>query len=192
MTRGTDPIDLSGEPTGEPYLSAALGASYEWALGAVGDLDLSGRYAYRGKSRCNADSERQGTCQVSPNFKVGEADAAARRTTGLDQHGRQIRPRGLRDQRAGRPVRDGREQHHDRHVRHAFRVDLRPAHVGRGGDGRVLTDGATTRADPMDRIGATTNARPSAPAICGRAFVGIDVLPKSGGRRQESNLPGSV
>ena len=74
VTRGTDPIDLSGEPTGEPYLSAAVGASYEWALGAVGDLDLSSRYAYRGKSRCNADSERQGTCQASPNFKVGEAE----------------------------------------------------------------------------------------------------------------------
>ena len=28
---------------------------------------------YRGESRCNADSTRQGTCQVSPNFEVGEA-----------------------------------------------------------------------------------------------------------------------
>jgi iron complex outermembrane recepter protein len=73
ITSGEDPVDLSGEPTGEPYLSAALGASYVWTLGDVGDLDLSGRYAYRGESRCNADSERQGTCQVSPNFKVGEA-----------------------------------------------------------------------------------------------------------------------
>jgi iron complex outermembrane receptor protein len=74
MTRADDPVDLSGEPTGEPYLSAALGASYGWALGSVGDLDLSGRYSYRGESRCNADSKRQGTCQVSPNFKVGEAE----------------------------------------------------------------------------------------------------------------------
>lgn len=73
MTRGTDPLDLSGEPTSEPYLSAALGASYGWALGASGDLQLSGRYAYRGESRCNADSERQGTCQITRNFKVGEA-----------------------------------------------------------------------------------------------------------------------
>jgi iron complex outermembrane receptor protein len=73
LTRGTDPIDLLGEPTGEPYLSAALGASYGWALGAVGDLDLSGRYAWRGESRCNADSERQGTCQINSTFKVGEA-----------------------------------------------------------------------------------------------------------------------
>jgi iron complex outermembrane receptor protein len=72
VTRGLDPVDLSGEPTGEPYLSAALGASYIWMLGAMGDLDLSGRYAWRGEPRCNADSARQGTCRVSPNFEVGE------------------------------------------------------------------------------------------------------------------------
>ena len=36
-------------------------------------LDLSAMHAYRGESRCNADSQLQGTCQVSPNFKVGEA-----------------------------------------------------------------------------------------------------------------------
>ena len=73
LTRGTDPHDLSGEPTGEPHLSAALGASYEWTLGNLGGLDLSGRYAYRGESRCNADSERQGTCQLQSSFEVGEA-----------------------------------------------------------------------------------------------------------------------
>lgn len=73
VTRGTDPLDLSGEPTGEPYLSASLGASYGWALGASGDVELSGRYAYRGKSRCNADSERQGTCALQAAFEVGEA-----------------------------------------------------------------------------------------------------------------------
>ncbi|MFL6578133.1 MAG: TonB-dependent receptor [Povalibacter sp.] len=73
LTRGTDPVDLSGEPTGEPYLSAALGASYGWALGSVGNLEMSGRFSYRGESRCNADSKLQGTCQVSTNFKVGEA-----------------------------------------------------------------------------------------------------------------------
>jgi iron complex outermembrane receptor protein len=72
VTRGTDPLDLSGEPTGEPYLSAALGASYGWALGATGDLELSGRYAYRGESRCNADSNRQGTCALQSAFEVGE------------------------------------------------------------------------------------------------------------------------
>lgn len=73
VTRGTDPLDLSGEPTGEPYLSAALGASYGWELGASGDLTLSSRYAYRGESRCNADSERQGNCALQSVFEVGEA-----------------------------------------------------------------------------------------------------------------------
>jgi len=73
MTQSDAPVDLSGEPTGEPYLSASLGASYGWTLGGAGNLDLSGRFAYRGASRCNADSQLQGTCQVTPNFKVGEA-----------------------------------------------------------------------------------------------------------------------
>jgi len=73
MTQGATPVDLSGEPTGEPYLSAALGASYGWTMGNAGGVDLSGRFAYRGESHCNSDSTLQGTCQVSPNFKVGEA-----------------------------------------------------------------------------------------------------------------------
>jgi iron complex outermembrane receptor protein len=73
VTRGSDPLDLSGQPTGEPYLNAALGASYGWTLGNLGGLDLSGRYAYRGESRCNDDSVRQGSCQLQSTFKVGEA-----------------------------------------------------------------------------------------------------------------------
>jgi len=73
MTDDVVPVDLSGEPTGEPYLMAALGARYGWVLGTAGNLDLSGRFAYRGASRCNSDSQLQGTCQVTPNFKVGEA-----------------------------------------------------------------------------------------------------------------------
>ena len=73
QTLGTDPVDLSGEPTGEPYLSAALGARYSWALGSAGSMDLSGRFAYRGESRCNADSEVQGSCAQETIFKVNEA-----------------------------------------------------------------------------------------------------------------------
>jgi len=73
LTQGTDPVDLSGEPTGEPYFSAALGARYGWVLGGAGKLDLSGRYAYRGESRCNADSELQGSCARQTIFEVGEA-----------------------------------------------------------------------------------------------------------------------
>src|SRR6185295_9461434 len=37
------PVDLSGEPTGEPYFNAALGARYGWVLGNAGNLELSGR-----------------------------------------------------------------------------------------------------------------------------------------------------
>ncbi|HEY0939753.1 MAG TPA: TonB-dependent receptor [Steroidobacter sp.] len=73
FTRGDNPIDLSGQPTGEPYLSASVGASYGWALGDAGDLELSGRFAYRGKQRCNDDSEQQGDCSLQTIFKVGEA-----------------------------------------------------------------------------------------------------------------------
>ena len=72
LTQDVVPVDLSGEPTGEPYLSAALGASYEWVLGGAGNMDLSGRFAYRGETRCNSNSQLQGTCQATPNFKVGE------------------------------------------------------------------------------------------------------------------------
>ena len=42
-------------------------------MGTYGKLDLSAMYAYRGETRCNADSQLQGTCQTSPNFQVGEA-----------------------------------------------------------------------------------------------------------------------
>jgi len=72
LTQDVVPVDLSGEPTGEPYLSAALGASYGWVLGGAGNMDLSGRFAYRGETRCNSNSQLQGTCQATPNFKVGE------------------------------------------------------------------------------------------------------------------------
>ena len=65
--------DLSGEPTGEPALSAALGARYAWTLDGAGNLDLSGRYAYRGAGRCNADSQVQGSCASLTPFEVNAA-----------------------------------------------------------------------------------------------------------------------
>jgi iron complex outermembrane receptor protein len=65
--------DLSGEPTGEPYFSASLGASYVWTLGSGAKIDASAMHAYRGSSRCNGESELQGDCTVSPVFEVGEA-----------------------------------------------------------------------------------------------------------------------
>ncbi|MBD9375835.1 TonB-dependent receptor [Pseudoxanthomonas sp. PXM04] len=69
----TNGRDISGDPTGEPYLSASFGAGYTWNLGDGGDVRFSLLHAYRGKSRCNAESETQGTCQASPAFRTGEA-----------------------------------------------------------------------------------------------------------------------
>jgi iron complex outermembrane recepter protein len=70
-----DGTDLSGEPTGEPYLSAALGASYVWLLGPNGLVDLSTQFGYRGEARCNRESRAQGECQVSPSVPVGDAQS---------------------------------------------------------------------------------------------------------------------
>jgi iron complex outermembrane recepter protein len=70
---GRDGADLAGEPTGEPHLSGAFGASYVWTLGHAGLIDLSAMHAYRGKTRCNQESATQGDCRVSPNFEVGAA-----------------------------------------------------------------------------------------------------------------------
>ncbi|HET7267525.1 MAG TPA: TonB-dependent receptor, partial [Oleiagrimonas sp.] len=64
--------DLSGQPTGVPKLSFTVGLQYVWHIHG-GQLALNLSHAYRGKSRCNNDSKLQGTCQVSPNFRVGEA-----------------------------------------------------------------------------------------------------------------------
>ena len=65
--------DLSGEPTGEPKYAFAGGLSYTWQGVADGALTFDLSHAYRGKSRCNRDSQLQGSCQISPNFTVGAA-----------------------------------------------------------------------------------------------------------------------
>ncbi len=65
-------LDLSGQPTGVPKLSYALGLQYR-ALLPYGQLLLSLDHAWRGAHRCNADSRLQGTCSMSPNFSVGES-----------------------------------------------------------------------------------------------------------------------
>ena len=79
-----DGVDLSGQPTGAPYFSGALSLAYTWRGVAHGDLEFDLSHAYRGKSRCNRDSQLQGDCQISPNFDVG---AAQQRTdVRLDWH----------------------------------------------------------------------------------------------------------
>ena len=65
--------DLDGQPTGEPKLSASVGASYEVDLGEHGGLRLSARHAYRGKTRCNDGSTLQGACSVSAALDLGES-----------------------------------------------------------------------------------------------------------------------
>lgn len=73
LSSGTD---LSGQPTGEPTLSFAIGGDYRWQT-AHGDVALSVLHAYRDKGRCNDDSQLQGTCSASPNF---DSNAAQQRT----------------------------------------------------------------------------------------------------------------
>ena len=66
-------VDLGGEPTGEPRWSMSAGFAYTWHAVLGGDVEFDLSHAWRGKSRCNADSVLQGNCQVSPNFSVGSA-----------------------------------------------------------------------------------------------------------------------
>ncbi len=65
--------DLSGDPTGEPWLSYSLGGSYLFDLGASGDVRVSLRHAFRGASRCNSSSNTQGDCGRYPTFRIGES-----------------------------------------------------------------------------------------------------------------------
>ncbi|MGB3840475.1 MAG: TonB-dependent receptor [Rhodanobacter sp.] len=64
---------LDGQPTGEPKYSFAAQLAYTWHDVAHGALQFDLSHAYRGPSRCNNDSQLQGTCQISPNFRVGSA-----------------------------------------------------------------------------------------------------------------------
>lgn len=66
-------VSLDGEPTGEPHLSASVGASYRFDLGHAGALRFSARHAYRGKTRCNEGSDLQGNCGISELLNVGES-----------------------------------------------------------------------------------------------------------------------
>ena len=67
----TDNKNLSGQPTGTPFFSGAANLSYTVPDVFNGSLVYNAAYGFRGKTRCNADSGFQGTCQVSPNFPVG-------------------------------------------------------------------------------------------------------------------------
>ena len=66
-------VDLSGQPTGEPKFSFAASLGYTWQAVVGGDLAFNLNHAFRGESRCNRDSQLQGTCQISPNFSTGSS-----------------------------------------------------------------------------------------------------------------------
>ena len=68
----SDGVDLSGEPTGLPLWSFAAGGNYTWLFSDASKLEFGVMHSYRDGSRCNSDSQNQGSCQVSPNFTVGE------------------------------------------------------------------------------------------------------------------------
>ena len=71
VTRGG--LDLSGEPTGIPEWSFALGGSYLVDLADNGELEFLVSHAYEGERRCNSESDVQGDCLGFPAFSVGKA-----------------------------------------------------------------------------------------------------------------------
>ncbi|MFC4528963.1 TonB-dependent receptor [Dyella halodurans] len=66
-----DGTNLDGQPTGTPKFSAAASLAYTWHHVANGDVEFDLSQAYRGKARCNSDSQVQGSCNISPNFQIG-------------------------------------------------------------------------------------------------------------------------
>ncbi|HUB90713.1 MAG TPA: TonB-dependent receptor, partial [Dyella sp.] len=80
----TSGVSLDGQPTGEPTFSATAGFDYTWFDVYRGNLELNMQYAYRGRTRCNADSGVQGTCLSTPLFSVG--NATQRTDARLDWH----------------------------------------------------------------------------------------------------------
>jgi iron complex outermembrane receptor protein len=65
-------VDLSGQPTTEPYLAVSIGGNYRWQT-RRGDVEFSLLHGYRSKGRCNSESVFQGDCSASPSFQVGAA-----------------------------------------------------------------------------------------------------------------------
>ncbi|RDI98738.1 TonB-dependent receptor [Dyella solisilvae] len=67
----TTGVNLAGQATGEPLWSATAGFDYTWHGVMRGDLEASMQYAYRGATRCNADSGIQGACYSTKAFTIG-------------------------------------------------------------------------------------------------------------------------
>ncbi|MEM9706032.1 MAG: TonB-dependent receptor [Pseudomonadota bacterium] len=71
VTRGG--LDLSGQPTGEPFWSVAVGGTLSHDMASAGSLELFVAHSYQGETRCNDESEVQGNCVEFPAFELGEA-----------------------------------------------------------------------------------------------------------------------
>lgn len=80
----TSGVILDGQPTGEPTFSATAGFDYTWHNVFNGDLEWNMQYAYRGHTRCNADSEFQGNCFSTATFSIGTS--TQRTDARLDWH----------------------------------------------------------------------------------------------------------
>jgi iron complex outermembrane receptor protein len=79
---------VSGQPVGEPLWSFAGGLDYLWRDVAGGDFDFTLQDAYRGATRCNADSEATGGCFSNANFSVGGAQNRTDGRLAWTSHGR--------------------------------------------------------------------------------------------------------
>ena len=99
-------VSLSGQPTGEPKFSFAAALGYTWHAVAGGKLEANVNHAFRGESRCNRDSQLQGTCQVSPNFGTGASRNAPTRA-GLERGEQSLGRGGLRQQPVRQALRTG-------------------------------------------------------------------------------------
>src|SRR3546814_11955970 len=66
-------IDVSGQPTGIPKWSAAIGLDYLWRMNDAGDLRLTLRPAYRGPTRFTHESQSPGTYGRSQALTPGQS-----------------------------------------------------------------------------------------------------------------------
>jgi iron complex outermembrane receptor protein len=69
----SDGTNLSNAPVGTPFWSAAGGIDYTQREVWNGSVDYSLQQSYTARTRCNADSENQGTCLYTPSIMFGNA-----------------------------------------------------------------------------------------------------------------------
>lgn len=82
-----DGTPLSGQPVGEPLWTVAGGIDYLWPELLGGSLDFTLQDAWRGATRCNADSQATGVCFTGA-FTVGGAQNRTDARLAWTSHGR--------------------------------------------------------------------------------------------------------